>query len=210
MIENRTERVTPEQEEDVISALANFGWQLADAQEIYSESTDIKGVSVKFYDDGLIGGVMQGLTGNDGKIDVNTVKTVTNYVTLHFIRDTSMKYYQTLKEQEEIWAAAVFQEEPKKPVKRTAVCAVGFAIFLISVILALINGTQAEIWEMGIFYTDCAHRFVTAAQAVPEAPAGPPQHSRTAARSAPSAHRGRSGSRHCGRPAYRLRGCRRS
>lgn len=148
MIENRTERVTPEQEEDVISALANFGWQLADAQEIYSESTDIKGVSVKFYDDGLIGGVMQGLTGNDGKIDVNTVKTVTNYVTLHFIRDTSMKYYQTLKEQEEIWAAAVFQEEPKKPVKRTAVCAVGFAIFLISVILALINGTQAEIWEI--------------------------------------------------------------
>lgn len=148
MIEYRTERVDPQSESDVTEILGTFGWELVSSQEIYNESTEIVGVDVKVYDDGLIGSFMQGFTGRDGKIDVRQRKNVTNYVILKFERDTEMPNYDKLSALNSEFESKLSVAEPKKPVKRTAITVIGTLLIIISVIMALVEGTSALIWEI--------------------------------------------------------------
>lgn len=148
MIEYRTERVAPGNENNVCDILSSFGWQLIDSQEIYHENTEISGVEVKMYGDGLIGGFMKGFSGKDGEINVRQRKNVTNYVTLRFARDTAMPTYDRLNSLNAEFEQKLRIDEPKKPLKRTIILAVGFLVLLVSVILALVEGNSAELWEI--------------------------------------------------------------
>lgn len=148
MIEYRTERVAPQNEDNIIEILGAFGWQPVSSQEVYNESTEIAGVDVTTYGDGFVGGFMKGFTGKDGTINIRQRKNITNYVTLRFARDTNMPNYSELKELNEEFESKLSVDEPKKPVKRTAVTVIGMAIILISVIMALVESNSAEIWEI--------------------------------------------------------------
>ena len=148
MIEYRTERVDPQNESTVIDILQTFGWVLASSQEIYNESTEVVGVDVKVYGDDFFGGFMQGWTGSDGKVNVRQRKNITNYVVLKFERDTDMPNYSELSELNSEFDSKLNVVEPKKPIKRTVITAVGTIIILISIIMALIQGTSALLWEI--------------------------------------------------------------
>ena len=148
MIEYRTERVEPQNESTVIEILQTFGWILTSSQEIYNESTEVVGVDVKVYDDGLVGSFMQGWTGSNGKVNVRQRKNVTNYVVLKFERDTEMPNYYELSELNSEFDSKLNVVEPKKPMKRTVITAVGTLIIIISIIMALIQGTSALLWEI--------------------------------------------------------------
>lgn len=143
MTEYRTERVSPQNENAVIEMLSAFGWVLTSAQEIYNESTDIDGADVKVY-----GSFMKGFTGNDAKINFNQRKTVTNYIVLKFERDTEMPNYLQLSELNNEFEDKLNIPEPQKPVKRTAVTVIGTVLILISIIMAIVNGTEALLWEI--------------------------------------------------------------
>lgn len=133
----------PQNEANVVHLLENFGWQLIDSREYYNESTEIVGVEAKSYN-----AFMRGFTGKDGKIDVQQRRTVTNYITLQFARDTSMENYARLKELNEEFENNLRFDEPKKPIKRTGVLAIGLAILVISIIMAIVQGNKAELWEI--------------------------------------------------------------
>ena len=148
MIEYRTERLSPQSEDSVTEILGTFGWQPVASQEIYNENTEVVGVDVSVYGDGLVGSFMSGFTGRDGKINVRQRKTVTNYVVVKYARDTEMPNYEELKDLNDEFESKLNVPEPKKPVKRTAIAAIGIAIILISVIMALVQHTAAEIWEI--------------------------------------------------------------
>ena len=64
---------------------------------------------------------MQGFTGDDGKVTttIDTAKTVTNYVTLQFRRDTAIPNYAKLVELEHK-APDLFPTRPAKPHKPIA------------------------------------------------------------------------------------------
>lgn len=143
MIEYRTERVDPNNEENIVCILGKFGWVLIDSQEIYSENTEILGADVKAY-----GAFMSGFTGKDGTIKVRQRKTVTNYSTLRFARDTTMKNYAQLRELNAEFENKLSYDEPKKPIKRTAVLIIGAVLLVISIILAIIENNSAELWEI--------------------------------------------------------------
>lgn len=148
MIEYRTERIFPQYQDSVTELLGVFGWSIVSSQEIYNESTDIVGVDVKIYGDGFIGGFMQGFTGSSGTVNVRQRKNISNYVVLNFARDTDMPNYARLRELNAEFESIMNAEEPKKPVKRTAVTVVGTLIIAVSIIMALINGTSALLWEI--------------------------------------------------------------
>ncbi len=143
MIEYKTERVDPAREDYVIKRNSTFGWSLVNAQEIYNESTELAGINVKEY-----GAFMQGYTGQPGKIDVKTVKKVTNYTTMRFARDTQMPGYEKLKQLEASYETYSNVRMPNKPIKRTVITIIGILIIFISIILAIADGTQAEVWEI--------------------------------------------------------------
>ncbi len=148
MTEYRTERVDPQMESDVIEILGTFGWVLVSSQEIYNESSEIVGVDVKVYDDSFLGGFMQGFTGSDGKINVRQRKNITNYVVLKFERDTEMPNYAELSALNDEFENKLTVAEPKKPVKRTAATVIGTLLIVISIIMALVEGTSALLWEI--------------------------------------------------------------
>lgn len=148
MTEYRTERVAPEQESYVTELLSTFGWVLVDSREIYNESTEIVGVDTTVYGDGFIGGFMKGWTGKDGSVNVRTRTNVTNYVTLKFGRDTAMPNYTKLKALNDEFESKMGYPEPKKPVPITVIGAIAVLVILISIVMAIINGTGAELWEI--------------------------------------------------------------
>ena len=150
MIERRTERVSPDQQDAVIDILSSFGWVLVDSQEVYNESTEVVGVDTKLYGDDFIGGFMKGFTGNDGSVNVRTQTKVTNYVTLQFARDTDMPNYTKLKQLNDEFESKMNYPEPLKPVRLTAIGVIAVALILISIILAIVNGTQAQAWEIAV------------------------------------------------------------
>ncbi len=145
MTEYKTERVDPAYEDSTLRINAAFGWQLIESQEVYNESTKVTGANVKSY-----GAFMQGFTGKDGKVDVKTHTDVTNYIAMRFGRDTLMPDYDEITALEKRFYEYTAVSEPKKPTKRTVIAAIGTIIIVISVILAIINGTAAEPWEIGV------------------------------------------------------------
>lgn len=150
MIEYRTERVAPEYEQSVVNILGNFGWQLIDSQEIYNERTEVTGVDATVYGDSFAGAFMRGWTGSDGKINVRQRTTVTNYVALRFGRDTQMENYSRLAELGNEFESKMSVAEPKKPKVRTGILCAGVIILIISVILAVIDGTSPEFYDFVI------------------------------------------------------------
>lgn len=150
MIEYKTERVSHAEEEAVIDINARFGWQLIDSQEVYSENTRITGVEAKSYGNGIIGGFMQGFTGRDGTVKVKQQTDVVSYVTLRFGRDTQMPHYGELKRLESGFECdmRIFSSAPNKPKLITTIMAVAMVIIIISIVLAIVEGTSAEIWEI--------------------------------------------------------------
>lgn len=145
MIEYKTERVDPRYEDNTLEINASFGWQLIESQEIYNESTRITGVNVKSYN-----AFMQGFTGNDGKVDVQTYTDVTNYIAMRFGRDTQMANYEKIKDLENSFYANMNIAEPKKPKILTAITVIGIILIVISIIMAIAEGTAAEIWEIAV------------------------------------------------------------
>ena len=145
MIEYKTERVDPAYEDPTLEINATFGWQLIESQEVYNESTRVTGATVKSY-----GAFMQGYTGKDGRVDLQTQTNVTNYIAMRFGRDTQMPGYGRLKELESQFYSYTNVVQPKKPVKRTAVAAIGTILIIISVIMAIAQGTAAEAWEIAV------------------------------------------------------------
>ena len=143
MIEYRTERLNPQAEDSVTNILGAFGWTPVSSQEVYNESTELTGIEVKSY-----GSFMQGFTGKDGRIDIKQRKNVTNYVVVKYGRDTEMPNYERIRELNEDFENKLNVSAPKKPTTRTAVTVIGILIILISVILAIVEGNSAEIWEI--------------------------------------------------------------
>ncbi len=145
MTEYKTERVDPNYEDSTLEINSVFGWQLIESQEVYNESTHVTGATVKSY-----GAFMQGFTGRDGRVDVQTHTNVTNYIAMRFGRDTQMPGYGRLKELESEFYACTSVAEPKKPNLITAIAAIGTALIIISIIMAIANGTAAEGWEIAV------------------------------------------------------------
>lgn len=118
MYEYKSERVAPAQQNNLVNTYAAFGWELMSAQETYHENTEITGVHAKAR---TYGAFMQGFTGDDGKVTttIDTAKTVTNYVTLQFRRDTAIPNYAKLVELEHK-APDLFPTRPAKPRKPIA------------------------------------------------------------------------------------------
>lgn len=150
MIEHKTERVDPRLSDDVIETYENFGWTLCSSDEIYNESTEIVGVDINTYGDGLVGGFMKGFTGHDGTINVRQRKNVTNYVVLKFERDTETPCYGQLSNLEkEYYTYAQLAVKPEKPTKRTVASVVAWAIIIISFIkLCFEPDNSPELWEL--------------------------------------------------------------
>lgn len=145
MIEYKTERVDQNYEDSTLEINSIFGWQLIESQEVYNESTHVMGATVKSY-----GAFMQGFTGKDGRVDVQTHTNVTNYIAMRFGRDTQMPGYGRLKGLESEFYAYTSVTEPKKPKLITAIAAIGTALIIISIIMAIANGTAAEGWEIAV------------------------------------------------------------
>ena len=118
MYEYKSERVAPAQQNNLVNTYAAFGWELMSAQETYHENTEITGAHAKAR---TYGAFMQGFTGDDGKVTttIDTAKTVTNYVTLQFRRDTAIPNYAKLVELEHK-APDLFPTRPTKPHKPIA------------------------------------------------------------------------------------------
>ena len=133
--------------DNVASIYSGFGRQLIDAQEVYNENTVIDGVDVHSY-----GAFMQGFTGNDGKINVRRHVDVTHYVIMKFARDTAMPYYDRLAELERTFEnnLGISARRPNPPKVFTGITAIGVILIVISVIMAVINGTAAEGWEIAV------------------------------------------------------------
>lgn len=142
MIEYKTERVLPQLENSILSVNATFGWQLISSQEVYNETTGISGVNVKSY-----GAFMQGFTGQDGKISVNTYTNVTHFISMRFGRDTAMPEYDRICSLENQFYASVNMPKPKKPVTLTAVCVIAMLIVLISIFNAVAQNIMPNLWE---------------------------------------------------------------
>lgn len=145
MIEYRTERIDPRYEESTLKTYAAFGWTLIDSQEIYNENTEISGAEIKQY-----GAFMQGYTGHVGKIDMKSTTRVTHFLSMRFGRDTQMHGYEQLRELEEKFYACASTPNPKTPVKRTAITVIGIILIVLSIIFAIVDGTQAEPWEIAV------------------------------------------------------------
>lgn len=137
MIEYKTERVSPESEESAIRILSCFGWELFNAQETYSENTRVVGATTRVRgglgDSGFVRGFADGFHfGNsavDAETQVQSVKEITNYVTLRFYRDTEMPNYQKIvKIENEYNLKANIWEEPKFPIKRLIVLIIGILV----------------------------------------------------------------------------------
>ncbi len=147
MIEYKTERVSPWNEQSTLNTMYIFGWDLYDKQEVYSESTRAVGATVRSRDSGggLVGGFIEGYKyGNstaDAHIEMQTAKDVTNYVALTFYRYTEIPNHQELVSLESEYRKRIDAwEYPKKPLKRLLIF---LAIFLVT-ILALASGVSIE------------------------------------------------------------------
>lgn len=168
MKEFKTFRVSPEEENDVVTLYSRFGWVLEDSREVYNESQEIVGVNQKVTS---YGAYMRGFTGNDGKVEteVQTRTNVTHYITLRFSRETSIEGYGKLVNLENAFMNA---EEPAyrphvKPVKNSPpiIVTVVAAIAIIVVIISLLQataGVEGELWE----YVVCAVVGVAAVLAI--------------------------------------------
>lgn len=147
MIEYKTERVSPWNEQSTINTMYIFGWDLYDKQEIYAESTRVVGSTVHTHDSGggfiksFVDGYKYGNSTADAHVEVQTAKDVTNYVALTFYRYTEMPNHQELVQYEDEYRRSIDSwEKPKKPMKRLLIL---LAIFLLT-ILMMVSGVKAE------------------------------------------------------------------
>lgn len=147
MYEYKTERVAPQSQQSFINTYASFGWELVSSNETYHESTEITGVrtEVKAYNS-----FMQGFTGKDGVATTkyDTVKHITNYVTLQFRRDTSIPNYTKIVELEHKTLDNI-PVSPQKPDRSIATmftifAVIGVIILAISIIRAVSNGIAVK------------------------------------------------------------------
>lgn len=157
MKEFKTIRVSPEEENDIVTCYSHFGWVLDDSREVYNESKEVVGVNKKVTS---YGAFMRGFTGNDGKIEteVQTRTNVTHYVTLRFSREMSMSGYGKLVELENEFmnAGKPAYRMPVKPLKNSPPVRVTVivAILLFVAIISLSQttvGLDGEIWEYAVF-----------------------------------------------------------
>lgn len=91
MKEYKSLKVAPEEETDVIQFYDTFGWKLEETREVYNESQEFLGEKYTSYN-----AFMQGFTGNDGKVEVQTRTNVTHFLSMRFSRETTMKHYNRL------------------------------------------------------------------------------------------------------------------
>lgn len=150
MIEYSSFNIDPSYENSFLHVKECFGWQLVGSNEVYNENTYISGIKTTTYGDGFIGGFMSGLTGSDGKIEVSTQTDVTNYIHIILARDTDMPNYEELCDNEDAFLRYSRATMPDKPIKTTLVCALATLIIVISVVMAIINGTAAQMWEIAV------------------------------------------------------------
>lgn len=150
MIEYSSHNIDPSMENDFLQLKECFGWQLVDSNEVYNENTYVSNIKTTTYGDGFIGGFMSGFTGSDGKIEVSTRTDVTNYIHMRLARDTDIPHYnQICSNEEKFWRYAETLP-PNKPIKATVIGAVATAVIVISIIMAIINGTAAAGWEIAV------------------------------------------------------------
>ncbi len=136
MKEYKTVRVAPDEENDAIRCYESFGWKLEETREIYNESQEVVGESYTSYNS-----FMQGFTGKDGRVDVQTRTNVTHFLSMRFSRDTSMKYYyklSTLQKEFENLEFEPYYEMPKKPILTTVLGIVGIITGILP-LLAIVN-----------------------------------------------------------------------
>ena len=147
MREYCTEKAHPADADTVANIMASFGWELIDADEIYNENTQVSGVQVKLYGDDFFGGFMKGWTGNDGQVNVKTYTTVTNYVTMRFVRDTEITDYDELNNlQNEFMHYLGEMRMPEKP-KKLVLAAVVVALFSLATIISIFESNVA-VWAI--------------------------------------------------------------
>ena len=147
MYEYKTERVAPQSQQSFINTYASFGWELVSSNETYNESTEITGVrtEVKSYNS-----FMQEFTGKDGVTTTkyDTVKHITNYVTLQFRRDTSIPNYTKIVELEHktLDDIPVSPQKPDRSIATmfTILAVIGVIILAISIIRAISNGIAVK------------------------------------------------------------------
>lgn len=129
MKEYKTLKIAPEDEVTAIRYLETFGWKLEETREVYNESQEVVGEKYTAY-----GGFMQGLTGNDGRVDVETRTNVTHFLSMRFMRETTMKNYDKLSALQNEYDRLEIEplyDMPKKPILMTIIGLFGcFSIFL--------------------------------------------------------------------------------
>ena len=106
MVEYKTERISPQEQDEVMQRYGIFGWQVANQQEVYNKSQSIKGMTTYKNDQGFLGSIKRmnffGKWGQskDSETKYDTDDEVTNYVTITFGRDTNMPNYPKIKDLE--------------------------------------------------------------------------------------------------------------
>lgn len=116
MIETSSKKVAPENEENVISLMSNFGWILKSSQEINTTDSHLEN--------------------RNG--DIYNVTTKENYVKLVFTRDTNIPNYSRLKELETKFYN-MLNMEPDAPQFRTGLFVILFFIYILPGILYCIH-----------------------------------------------------------------------
>ena len=143
MIEYRTDRVSPEEEENMMTLRTAFGWQFMNASEVYNQSQRITGISARAYGqhEGFIGGVIDGMHagGPDIQATVHSTTDTTNYVTLYFARNTAIPGYEKIKQLErESWYFIDKMCYPKKP-KLFAILLTGYILLMIAAAIGVFS-----------------------------------------------------------------------
>lgn len=131
MKEYKTVKARPDEETDTLRFYETFGWKLDETREVYNESTEVVGEKVTSY-----GSFMRGFTGNDGKVEVETRKNVTHFLTMRFYRDTKMLNYEKIRALEQEFDNTdyvAYREMPDSPVMLTIIAIFGFATIILPI-----------------------------------------------------------------------------
>lgn len=131
MKEYQTIKVRPYEETNMIQYMETFGWKLDETREIYNESQEVVGSTVT-----VNNSFMQGFTGNDANVKVQTRTNVTHYLNMRFSRDTNMKHYDRISALQSEFESLDYlkhKEMPSPPIVLTLVAIFGFATIILPV-----------------------------------------------------------------------------
>ena len=164
MKEYTTLKVSPSQEVSTIKSLGRFGWELEETREVYNESQEIVGINesskATVYGNGVVGGFLQGFTGNDGKVEskvnVQTRTNVTHFLSMRFSRETSSVNYEKLKALEEEYNKLYPKYKQKvtmtkSPVFTTFIAIMALIFVAFSLVRVFMGAATPEIWEMVVY-----------------------------------------------------------